>query len=194
MVIGGWAPDTRRELIIQEATRIVETMQVLDEVKDTIVFGKRSSTCHVLLKDLPEQAARERVFSWQKQHGDKHILPSSGKPAWFTAHKSQQGRFKNRITRRMLDCLEGPLGIEARTRIDCDWARQIIWLDDQRVATARPEDLGCESGTPSITHSIYNERQKEEITTHFHGPRLAACTGKTLEELQQLLAPKGAQE
>ena len=78
LVIGGWAPDTRRELIIQEATRIVETMQVLDEVKDTIVFGKRSLfSSRVFLSKLPES---------ESSHGKNNMGTSTSSQALASQH------------------------------------------------------------------------------------------------------------
>lgn len=195
LVIGGWLPDTRRDTIEREATELLNNqMQVQDHVKEIIVFGRRASTCHVLLNPLPDSSAGQRISSWQTKAREAHIIKSSGKPCWLTAHKSPQRRYKNRITKHALDTLELLLGTGCRERLDCDWARQVIWLDDHRVAGLRQDGFGAAEAPHLVPHSHYDDRQQEEAIIYFHAARLAHASGKTVETVQRLLAKGDSQE
>ena len=194
LVIGGWGVDTRRDTIHAEATQLLEKMQASDKVVEVIVYGKRSSTCHVFLQPLPEPDARQQILSWQAQFKDKFVLPSSGKPAWLTAHKSTQLRFKNRITKQALHLVQTLLGQGSTKQVDCDWARQLIWVDDCRVAGARIGDFDPEPNATLCEHNRRDDKLQQAASLHFHASRLARVTGKTVPDIQQFLAQPRANE
>lgn len=194
LVIGGWLQDTRRDTIEREAAQLLEKIQVKDHMQEIIVFGRRASTCHVLLTPLPDSSARARISSWQTQVKNGFTLPSSSQSCWLTAHKSPQRRFKNRMTKHALDTLERLLGADCKDHLDCDWARQLIWLDDHRVACLRQEDLGVPAGPHLVHHHHYDERQKEQATIYFNAQRLAQVSGQTIEAVTTILAKDGGQE
>lgn len=188
LVLGGWDGDTRRDTIQKEASDLLDTLQLKPQVEEVIVFGKRSSTCHVLLQKLPEQEARQRILTLQTQHRDKHTIPTSGNYVWLTAHKSPQLRFKNRITKKALQLIEMVTGRDSRDAIDCDWARQIIWVDDLRVASAHQSEIASPPDSHICRYVHYDPRLREEVPLFFNATNLVKSTGKTIEDIKGLLA------
>ena len=56
---GTW---TLAETIEAETKVILRSMQIQDLVTETMIYGRRASTCHVLLTPLPE-AVKARILT-----------------------------------------------------------------------------------------------------------------------------------
>lgn len=186
LVIGGWHLDTRREKIESEARQLLETFDIQASVAELIVYGRRASTCHVLLQPLPAHEAKRRIANVQAQHKDKHIIPSSGKAAWITPHKSATKRLKNRATKHAATMLESLLD-KATEPIDIDWNKQILWAHDLRVVAFRKSDLLQNSDEAIHQANYLDPRQQDDIPFFFDLSKLSKLTNKEIPEIQQAL-------
>ena len=187
LIVGGWHADTRRETVETEAKTLIQTMGIQDAVLETIVYGRRATTCHVVLQSLPDTEAKKRMLTWQSLHKDKYTVPSSNKSAWLTPHKSAQKRFKNRATKYATDVLHSLVAPDSSTQVDVDWNKQILWLDDLRVASFQRLDLSHDKTDEIQDHVYHDPRSKEELTIHFNLTRLSTATAKEVVELKQAL-------
>ena len=187
LVIGGWHTDTRREKIEHEARQLLQTFGIADAVTDVIVYGRRASACHILLRPLPSQDARRRLTECQTQHKDKHIIPSSGKTAWMTPHKSAHKRLKNRATKYAVNILEPLLDNTGKETLDIDWNKQIIWVRDLRVVAFSKTDLMMPPDNQAHQANYQDPRHQDVLPFFFDLYRLAKATGKEIPELKRVL-------
>lgn len=121
----------------------------------------------------------------QDQHREKHLLPSSGKAAWMTPHKSAHKRLKNRATRYAGTLVASLLDLPNLDNIDIDWNRQILWYADLRVAAFRKSDLIMD-GEPTSHEIVYQDpRSHEELPFHLDLTKLSKASGKEAPALLQ---------
>ena len=187
LIIGGWHPDTRREKIESEAQDLIKKLGIQESVTDVIVYGRRASACHLILSPQPAAEAKRRMIAWQTQHKDKHTLPSSGKAAWMTPHKSAQKRLKNRATKYAANLLQSILDPANPEHLDIDWNKQILWYRDLRVIAFNKSDLLQPSGKPLHEAQYTDPRSQDELPFFLDLTRLSKLTGKEIPALQQSL-------
>lgn len=123
LIIGGWHLDARREKVDAEARNLIKTLGIQESITDVIVYGRRASACHLVMTSQPVAEAKRRMIAWQTQH----TIPSSGKAAWMTPHKSDQKRLKNRATKYAANLLQPILDPASPEHLDIDWSKQILW-------------------------------------------------------------------
>jgi hypothetical protein len=187
LVIGGWHLDTRREKIDSEARQLLQTFGLHESVTDVIVYGRQASACHVLLQPLQTPEAKRRLADCQAQHKDKHVIPSSGKVAWLTPHKSPQKRLKNRATKHAANIVESLLDKTHPETVDIDWNKQILWVHGLRVLTFNKPDLLVTSDGDIHQASYLDPRTCDEIPFFIDLCKLAKVTGKEIPNLKQAL-------
>ena len=189
LIIGGWHLDTRREKVEAEAKDLLRTLGIQESVKEVIVYGRRASACHVLLEPQPAATAKNRLGAWISQHKDKHLIPSSGQPAWLTPHKSAHKRLKNRATKHAASLLESTLSQHSPEQTDIDWNKQILWHKDLRVLAFSKADLLAP--TNIIHEATYTDpRSGDELIFYIDLTRVAKITGKEVPALQAELHQK----
>ena len=127
------------------------------------------------------------MIAWQTQHKNKHTLPSSGKAAWMTPHKSAQKRLKNRATKYAANLLQSILDPANPEHLDIDWNKQILWYRDLRVIAFNKSDLLQPSGKPLHEAQYTDPRSQDELPFFLDLTRLSKLTGKEIPALQQSL-------
>eukprot|EP00438_Fugacium_kawagutii_P007037 Skav230653 [mRNA] locus=scaffold2103:257131:258459:- [translate_table: standard] len=193
LVLGGWHVDTRRETVEAEAKALLPALGLEAECRDLIVYGRRASTCHVLPHPLPEADAKRRLLKLKMDNQDKHVLRSSGKHAWLTQHKSAQKRLNNRATRYALELVKQLVGLSDSERLDVDWNKQILWLDDLRVAAFHATDL-LAPDTAAIKALTYQDpRGDATLTFHINMTRLSSAAHKSIPALEEALSNSHAE-
>jgi len=113
---------------------------------------------------MPEPDAKRRVLTWQAQHKDKHLIPSSNTAAWMTPHKSAHKRLKNRATKYAASLLQSILHQTDPDQLDIDWNKQIIWYRDMRVVAFHKSDLlpGPDPANHEVTYT--DPRNHDELS------------------------------
>jgi hypothetical protein len=187
LVIGGWLTDTRRETVEAETKALVQAMGIQTDVLEVIVYGRRASTSHVRLRALPDSEAKRRLLQLKADNLDKHTVHSSGKIAWLTQHKSAHKRFNNRATKYVKDTLQTLVSPSSVDQFDVDWNRQILWLQDARVAASQAAALLAPS-TDQLETLIYSDsRSQDTITFHVNLTRISTATQIPVPALKQAL-------
>eukprot|EP00438_Fugacium_kawagutii_P024151 Skav213836 [mRNA] locus=scaffold315:142106:146525:+ [translate_table: standard] len=188
LILGGWHMDTRRETIENEAKTLLQTLDITNIVREVVVYGRRASTCHVLLQPLPESEAKRRLLKLKVENQDQHVLPSSGKKAWLTQHKSAQKRLNNRATKFASDLLQHVSGPSGSGRIDADWNKQILWLDDARMVAFKQSDLRANASDTIHATTYSDSKGSDHITFYLDLTRMSSATGKPIAALEQAVA------
>ena len=187
LVIGGWLTDTRRETVEAETKALVQAMGIQTDVLEVIVYGRRASTSHVRLRALPDSEAKRRLLQLKADNLDKHTIHSSSKNAWLTQHKSAHKRFNNRATKYVKDTLQTLVSPSSVDQFDVDWNRQILWLQDARVAASQAAALLAPS-TDQLETLIYSDsRSQDTITFHVNLTRISTATQIPVPALKQAL-------
>ena len=158
LIIGGWLQDTKKEIIITEASEILgreELKQYLDETKIT-VFGPRKSFGVIRFHDRPGEnfyLVKERMWAVIKYvNALKHMWSSAagqGKPAWISFMKSKGARQRSghaSMIRRIAIDLAGdakdgqgaPKCPEAvmPDNYDVDWGAGTVWRQDWKLGSS----------------------------------------------------------
>ena len=74
LILGGWARDTKRQIVRAEVEEFVQRFQVPD-CNRTAVYGKRCRVAHCYLKPLPAPQAKERFFRFLEAANKSSVLP-----------------------------------------------------------------------------------------------------------------------
>ena len=170
-----------------ETKALVQAMGIQTDVLEVIVYGRRASTSHVRLWALPDSEAKRRLLQLKADNLDKHTIHSSGKNAWLTQHKSAHKRFNNRATKYVKDTLQALVSPSSVDQFDVDWNRQILWLQDARVAASQAAALLAPS-TDQLETLIYSDsRSQDTITFHVNLTRISTATQIPVPALKQAL-------
>lgn len=188
LVLGGWHVDTRRETVEAEAKALLPALGLETGYRDLIVYGRRASTCHVLLHPLPEPEAKRRLLQLKMDNQDKHVFRSSGKYAWLTQHKSAQKRLNNRATRYAMELVKQMGGLSDSERLDIDWNKQVLWLDDLRVAAFHATDLLAPDADTIKALTYQDSRSQAALSFHINMTRLSSASHKSIPALEAALS------
>ncbi|CAE7231141.1 pol [Symbiodinium sp. CCMP2592] len=159
LIIGGWAQDTKKEIIENEAAELLQmdSIKPLLDVDRVTVFGPRKSFAIIRFKEREGEnyyLVKERMWGVIKAVSAlKHVWPStrqgSQKPAWTSFLKSRTARQRSAhvsMLRRVAFDLAGdakssegaPLVPDALVsdNYDVDWSAGTIWRQDWKLGSA----------------------------------------------------------
>ena len=185
IVAGGWPEDTRRKVIDNDTWQICEQFGPNVKINRVVVYGSRANTSHIYLCPLAEQEARERFYSLQQEHSGKFQSNVGGKPIWLSPSRTPERRAKNRSTRETLSRLQAVLQSDNPDELEVEWARQLIWYKDRRIATAKLGDIRSSSEDRVVRIHIPASNDSQEAGQFYvNVTLLAALTGKTASDIE----------
>jgi hypothetical protein len=184
LIVGGWDPDTKRAVIESDCETAIRSMDGLS-VQQIQVYGRRARVAHVVLEPLDAQAARERFYRLQSAYSNKLTLQSSGAKLWIAPARTQERRQKNRDTKRAMDLLSALAPDLFRENSDVDWARQVIWLQDRRVAAGSHASLRARPQDTIMTTTFRFDEETGKYS--FNGTALAELTNQSEADVEKHL-------
>lgn len=132
LILGGWAADTKRQVIEAELSDFLKQFPVPD-VTRTAVYGKRGRVAHCYLRHLDVQASRDRFFKLLPEINKKFRL-SSGEYLWISPNKPLSIRMRNKALSVGLHRLLKVCRMQADSdQVEVDWYQGLVWLSDRRM-------------------------------------------------------------
>ncbi|CAE7383615.1 Pfkfb3 [Symbiodinium natans] len=106
VVLGGWAQDTRRATIEQDALKVIGLFPKGLSYDRYVIFGQRASTCHISLHPLDSADAERNRFYLAQNAAGRRVQATGGDLIWVSPSRSPERRARNKITRAFLEKLE----------------------------------------------------------------------------------------
>ena len=132
LILGGWAADTKRQVIEAEWSDFLKHFP-LPDVTRTAVYGKRGRVAHCYLRHLDIQASRDRFFRLLPEVNKKFRL-SSGEYLWISPNKPLSVRMRNKALSVGLHRLLKVCRMQADSdQVEVDWYQGLVWLCDRRM-------------------------------------------------------------
>ena len=190
VVLGGWAQDTRRATIEQDALKVIGLFPKGLSYDRYVIFGQRASTCHIFLHPLDSADAERNRFYLVQNAAGRRVQATGGDLIWVSPSRSPERRARNKITRAFLEKLE-QLVIKAGTScekvgLEADWTKQVMWIADQRVCAPKPEDL-CANPYEQVKASHFIDSGGLKHTHWFCVSRLSTILKLQLEVVANTL-------
>ena len=186
ILCGGWQSDVLRSVVEGDTLTFTRGWQPrhTQAIDRVVVFGRRPRTSHVHLHVLPHEEAKKRFFELRDLYNETATC-SSGSMIWMTASKTMERRLKNRATKKAQTCITElcSASSDMRDSMDCDWARQIIWVRDARVAAGSLKALNRDPGDTTVLRTFRGE-DDESLTFHFNLTALSKLLGAPEKDIE----------
>ena len=186
IIFGGWHIDTPRGQIDQDAWTFVRTWQQEHSrhVERLVVYGRRARTAHVYMKESAVEEARNRFYEIRDSYNER-VRCHSGAFIWVSPSKSLARRQKNRATKHATDKLAELFRQrqDLLSTLDTDWARQIIWIQDRRVATGTVNTLNSAT-TDRTVHRNWRDERGENLPFHFNISAISTMMGVPEQDVE----------
>ena len=125
VIIGGWAYDTKKDIIEGQA-RIM--LKDIPNIKDVWCPTKRCSICKVRFEST------DRMWTWvRSMKGKKLKRKENGAEVdhWFSVEKDPHEAAMSKVTSKAMRLLVA-LGVD-RDKIDADYRKASVWVSDVRL-------------------------------------------------------------
>ena len=187
LIAGGWDDGTKRDIILQNAKMIFDKLQPSVQPTEWVVFGRRNSTCHIHLPELPHNEGLQRFQLIKQQIHDKYqAAPSTSRYMWITASKPKEVRLRNRGTMRAQEKLQNLLqSLGSTLELEVQWGRALIWLDCRRAASAEPSQLLADASSRIV--ALSTDDSQPGMLYHFNLSAISALTGEPEERVERAL-------
>ena len=187
LIAGGWDDGTKRDIILQNAKMIFDKLQPSVQPTEWVVFGRRNSTCHIHLPELPQNEGLQRFQLIKQQIHDKYqAAPSTSRHMWITASKPKEVRLRNRRTMRAQEKLQNLLqSLGSTLELEVQWGRALIWLDCRRAASAEPSQLLADASSRIV--ALSTDDSQPGMLYHFNLSAISALTGEPEERVERAL-------
>ena len=188
IVAGGWPEDTRRQILQDDTWHICNKFGPAIKVERVVVFGSRANVSHIYLSQQAGDEAREIFYRLQQEHSRQFQSKVGGEPIWLSPSRTPERRAKNRCTREALNRLQRVLQPDKVETLEVDWARQIIWCKDKRVATGKMGDMRS-SSQDRVVHTQVSAGKDGQEAGHYYVniTTLAALAEKNASDVEVLV-------
>ena len=175
MVVGGWARDTPRNVILRDVDSVKSALPRDVQVDRVAVWGVRATIAHLHLEQLPYEEARERSQQIRTALDALSLTTSANhQPIWVSPSRTPEKRQRNRVLRaareRVQSCSNQILDDE---NLEIDWGVGVVFLQGRRVASTNKRHIFPEPNEAVIQSAVFDPSSDESFDFYFNLTQIA---------------------